>query len=147
MFYRTAFHCLISVVGLVLLAGCATSTVEKRKTEKYGAYSSLTPEQRELVDQGRIKVGMSMDAVYIALGKPDEVVQQENQSGSSIHWLYNGSNLREYRYWTYRNVRAGDRYYSEPYLAQDYYLQPYVKAEVTFQNGIVSQWRTLPSPR
>ena len=47
----------------------------------------------------------------------------------------------------YRGVRAGDRYYSEPYMAQDYYLQPYVRSEIVFQDGIVKEWRTLPSPK
>lgn len=134
-------------VFAVLLGGCASSTVEKRKQERYAAYSGLVPEWKELVDQGRIKVGMSQDAVYIALGKPDEVVEQENQAGATVHWLYSASNLKEYRYWSHRSVKAGDRYYSEPYLAQDYYLQPYVKAEVVFEKGVVSSWRTLPSPK
>ena len=139
---------LVSTSLLCLLAtGCATSTVEKRKQERYGAYSALASEQRELVDQGRVKVGMGMDAVYIALGKPNEILQQETQAGSTTHWLYHGSALREYRYWTYRAVRAGDRYYSEPYMAQDYYLQPYVRSEIVFQDEVVKEWRTLPSPK
>jgi hypothetical protein len=135
------------LVGMIWVTGCATSTVEKRKQERYGPYSALPSDQRELVDQGKIKVGMGMDAVYIALGKPSEIVQEENQSGATTHWLYDGSSLREYRYWTYRSIRTGDRYSSEPYFAQDYYLQPYVKAEVIFQSGSVTQWRTLPAPR
>ena len=141
----------VTFCSLILIAafftGCATSTVEKRKQERYGAYSALAPEQRELVDQGRVKVGMSPDAVYIALGKPAEILQQETQAGATTHWLYHGSSLREYRYWTYRGVRVGNRYYSEPYMAQDYYLQPYVRSEIIFQDGVVREWRTLPSPK
>ena len=136
------------LLGLgVVLTGCASSTVEKRKQERYGAYSALSPEQRELVDQGKVKIGMTMDAVYIALGKPDEILEEETQAGSTTHWLYHGSSLREYRYWTYRGVRVGRHYYSEPYLAQDYYLKPYVRSEIVFQGGLVREWRTLPSPK
>jgi hypothetical protein len=158
--HSTAFDYLLSMIAIKLsggslallvlvslfTSGCATSTVEKRKQERYGAYSALAAEQRELVDQGRVKIGMGMDAVYIALGKPNEVLQQETQAGATTHWLYHGSSLREYRYWTYRGVRVGNRYYSEPYMAQDYYLQPYVRSEIVFQNGVVKEWRTLPSP-
>ncbi len=132
---------------LILCSGCATSTVETRKQEKYGVYSTLSTEQREMVDQGRIKVGMSSDAVYIAFGKPEEIVQEETQAGATTYWLYHGSNLREHRYWSYRSVRSGDRYYTEPYMATDYSLQPYVRAEVVFQDGLVKQWRSMPSPK
>jgi hypothetical protein len=136
------------VLGCLLLAGCATSTVEKRKQERYGAYSALTPEMRAEVDGGRIRVGMTEDAVYIALGKPSEILQQETQAGATTVWLYNGSHLREYRYWSYRSVRGGDRfYYSEPYMAYDYSLVPYVRTEVVFEKGLVKEWRNMPIPR
>ncbi len=132
---------------MILLSGCATSTVETRKQERYGAYSALADEQRSLVDQGKIKVGMTMDAVYIAFGKPNEVLQEETQAGSTTRWLYHGSTLQEYRQWRYRYVRAGRFNYTEPYMAYDYYLQPYVRSEVVFQNGVVKEWRTLPTPK
>lgn len=133
-------------LGAVFLFGCATpSTVDSRKQERYGAYSQLTDEQRQLVDQGRIKVGMSQDAVYIALGKANEVLQQETQQGATAHWLYYANQLREYHYWSYRGFHGRGRYYSEPYYGTDYYVQPYVKMEVIFQDGLVKEWRTLPA--
>ncbi|MBI1839260.1 MAG: hypothetical protein HYR88_00200 [Verrucomicrobia bacterium] len=133
---------------IALACGCATpKNFEQRKQERYGAYSGLSPELRLLVDQGKVKVGMSEDAAYIALGKPDEIIQEETQAGATTHWLYHASSMQEHQYWTYRGYRAGRRFYSEPYMARDYYLRPYVRMEVVFQNGVVNQWRTLPSPK
>lgn len=63
------------LLALLICTGCATSTIQTRKQERHGIYSALPPEERNLVDQGRINVGMSKDAVYIAWGKPSEILQ------------------------------------------------------------------------
>ncbi len=130
----------------LLLAGCATSTIESRKKERYGAYSSLPPETRQLVDEGRIKVGMPMDAVYIAWGPPSQVLSGETEAGQTTTWLYSGNTLQEVRYWSYRPVFYGNIYYQEPYLQYDYFPQRYTKAEVVFQNGVVKSWHMLNQP-
>ena len=69
---------LLLILLLVSLAGCATSSVESRRKERSSAYTSLSPEMKALVDQGRIQVGMPMDAVYIAWGKPAQILQNES---------------------------------------------------------------------
>src|SRR2546426_160484 len=63
-----------------LLSGCATSTIESRKKERYNAYTELSAEQRSAVDAGQIKVGMPKDAVYIAWGKPHQVLVSESSA-------------------------------------------------------------------
>ena len=134
---------LLSLLGV--LCGCATtSTIEARRQERYGTYSSLAPEFKTLVDQGKIKVGMPMDAVYIARGKPSQVAQGESAQGPLTTWLYYGTTFEEYRYWNYRPIPSGRYYGSEPYLDRDYVPRKYLRAEVTFQNGVVASWRTLP---
>lgn len=139
---RTAAMCLL---GGLLLAGCATSTVEKRRQERPAAYANLSPEFRSLVDQGRIKVGMSKDAVYIAWGKPSEVIQGESSSGPIETWLYYGSYLQEYSYWRYNDYWYRGGYFAgAPYMDYDYYPQYYVRGDVTFENGVVKSWRTMP---
>ncbi len=45
------------------LGGCATSSVDSRRTERRAAFDALPPETKSAVDQGQVKVGMSMDAV------------------------------------------------------------------------------------
>jgi hypothetical protein len=116
------------------LSGCATSTVDSRKQERAAVYSSLPPDQKQLVDQGRIRVGMTPDAVYIAWGPPAEVLESETPQGHSTIWVYQGQWVQEYRYWIGRRLES------------DFYPRNYVRAEIIFQNGVVASWRTLPRP-
>jgi hypothetical protein len=134
------------LAGSLMLAGCATSTIETRRQERYSSYSELPAEQKAAIDNGKIKVGMSMDAVYIAWGKPAEVLTSESSKGTLITWLYRGSYLQEYRYWTHHDYYYRRGYYATPHLAYDYYPQSYVSAEVIFEGGVVKEWRNLPAP-
>ncbi len=124
------------LLALALLTGCATSSIESRRRERASGYASLTPEMKTLVDQGQIRRGMTQDAVYIAWGKPSQMLQQEDQRGLVVFWLYHGGWLEETRYWTYHS-RAP---------VTDYQPRTYVSAEITFLNGVVDSWRTLPKP-
>jgi len=146
---------LLLTLPALLLAGCATSTIESRKKDRYNAYSELTPEHRAAVDAGQIKVGMSMDAVFIAWGKPQQVVSSESSSGSQTVWIYTDAYLHGHTYWGHsyhgyygyggRHRRHYHGYYG-PVLRHDYIPVGYVKAEVIFEKGLVKQWRTLPAP-
>ena len=135
------------IVILALFAGCATSTIESRRKEKLAVYDTLSPEMKALVDKGQIKVGMSMDAVYISWGRPSQIAQGENEGGQTLTWLYEGSYLEEYRYWNYREVRLRDGVFLERYLDTDYTPRSFLRAEIQFANGVVKSWRTLSSPR
>src|SRR5439155_25130370 len=139
----------IKAVMMWLLAGLVVTgcgrTVDKRREDKEAAYSELSPEFRALVDQGRIKVGMPKDAVYIAWGKPSQIIQGESSGGPIETWLYYGTHLREYQYWRSDDYWYRGRYFmAAPYLDYDYYPQYYVRGEATFENGIVKSWKTMP---
>lgn len=133
---------------LLLVIGCATpSTVESRRAEKQAAYEALPQEQKATVDAGQIRIGMTRDAVYIAWGKPSEVLESEDATGHYTTWRYYGSSLQETRYWTYREVNAGRHgVYLERYLASDYTPRDFVRSEIVFKGGQVLSWRTLPQP-
>jgi outer membrane protein assembly factor BamE (lipoprotein component of BamABCDE complex) len=137
---------LILALAGVLLSGCVTSTVESRKKERYAAYSELTAEQRAAVDTGQIQVGMPRDAVYIAWGKPHQVLASESAEGKQEVWLYLGSSLYSYTYWGYQPYYGPYRYHYGPYLYYNYLPVTYAKAEVIFEKDVVKQWRTLPQP-
>ena len=143
----------IASILLVALfaAGCVTSTVDKRKQERSSAYAALSPEMRALVDQSQIKVGMPMDAVYIAWGRPSQVISSESGSGAATTWIYAGTAWQEHRFWNYRYYpySRGRYYYAYPqmmYLDYDYAPYSYPAAEVVFENGVVKHWRHITPP-
>src|SRR5262249_28043310 len=129
-----------------LLAGCATSTIESRKKEFYNAYTELSTEQRAAVDAGQIKVGMPKDAVYIAWGKPNQVLLNETPAGKREIWIYVGTYLQGYNYWGFAPYCSPYRYYHGPYLYYDYVPVDYAQAEVIIEMDVVREWRTLPRP-
>jgi hypothetical protein len=134
----------------LLFAGCATkSTVETRRQERLSAYDALPADQKAMVDAGQIRIGMPSDAVYIAWGKPSEILESEDpQQGHLVFWRYFGSWLQENRYWAYREVNRGPRggIYVERYLTSDYSPRDYVRSEIVLKDGKVISWRTLPRP-
>jgi hypothetical protein len=141
------------LVLALLVTGCATrSTVETRKQERATAYAALTPEQRALVDQGQIKVGLPEDAVYIAWGPPSQVAHGESPTGTTKKWIYSGTGWQEHHYWNYRPYYYGyghGRYgYVHPLPTLDYEYVPYryTAAEVEFENGKVKSWRHITPP-
>ena len=136
----------LSIFLLLLLCGCASSTVESRRKERLSGYLSLSAEQKQLVDQGQIKVGMNQDAVYIAWGPPSEILESESGEGRATTWVYHGQWMEESRFWTYREVPQGGTVFLERHLESDYFPRQYIRAEISFSNGLVTRWRTLPRP-
>jgi hypothetical protein len=123
------------LLAILLITGCATrSTVMTRKQERFAAYEALPPEMKASVDQGQLKAGMNMDAVYIAWGSPSQTTRGGDQNGEFTTWIYNGGYVQEVRYWGYRRVHY------------DYYPSTYVRAQVVFVNGLVKQWQSFPEP-
>ena len=127
---------LLLFLGIALLAGCSTTSIESRRSERLKSYSALSQECKELVNKGQIRRGMTEDAVFIAWGKPAQILQREDQQGLVTLWLYHGGWLEETRYWPHHS-RAP---------INDYQPRTYVSAEITFVEGLVSSWRTLPQP-
>lgn len=120
----------------LILTGCATSSIDSRKRERAAGFAALAPEVKQLVSDGQIRRGMNEDAVYIAWGKPAQVLQQEDQQGLATIWIYEGGWMQETRYW----------YPYQRFPQTDYQPRTYVRAEIVFVNGTVDTWRTLPQP-
>jgi hypothetical protein len=134
--------------AVFFLQGCATkSTVQTRKQERSVAYTALSDEQKALVEQGKIKAGMSEDAVYIAWGKPNQVLHSGDAGGESTTWLYHGTTTDEYVYW---NSSTGPgrhgHTFDQRYIDRVYDFRDYVRAELIFRNGKLENWRMLPKP-
>ncbi len=129
----------------LLLAGCATSTVDSRRLERLSNYNVLPAEQRLAVDAGQIKVGMPEDAVYIAWGRPSQVIAGERAAGPVTTWLYFGTSFEEMRSWEMAHGRYSGRWYGGPYISYHYAPRNYVRAEVRFEAGVVKEWHRLPA--
>lgn len=139
---------LVPAVVLLLVAGCATrSSVASRRAERAAAYAALTADERALVDQGQIRTGMGEDAVYVAWGKPAQVLRGGDASGEQTTWLYQATATDAYHYWAYREYpRKDGSIYLDRLMQTDYNFRDYVSAELAFRDRKLASWRMLPKP-
>ncbi len=136
-----------SLVMALAISGCATRpTVESRRAERAAAYNALSPEHRELVDAGQIKVGMNEDAVFIAWGQPAQKLQSEDASGHVTTWLYQGTTTDEFVGWRFYEVPGPNGSYLTRRVDRDFSVREYVSAELIFREGSLLSWRTLAKP-
>jgi hypothetical protein len=155
----------LTVAGGLLLGSCTTP--QTRIQERPQAYAALSATDQALVAQGRIREGLSQDAVYIAWGPP-------NQRGVG---RFRGRNVET---WIYFSTTAGDYYpppfaygfgygwrgpishrgrygrfrgyaYYDPFMDPWFYRRTsvisYPERTVSFQNGRVIGYQFLPAPR
>lgn len=141
--------CVGVVVAALVLMGCAgpKSTVSTRLQERPGVFETLPPEHQQAVMEEQVKVGMSEDAVFLAWGKPAQVLHQGDTTGESTIWIYTGTTTDEYFTWRYYRVPGPDGSGSfARYLDRDVNFRDYVSAELVFRDGELTRWRTLPRP-
>lgn len=119
---------------LMVFVLCGCSSVQSRKQEKSAVYAALSPEFREAVDQGNLKAGMPMDAVYIAWGRPNQITRSGTWDSEEIAWVYRHSKVLTTQYVGSRRTYFG------------YTSMSFISAEVVFRNGLVEAWKTLPDP-
>jgi hypothetical protein len=122
--------------GTLIFTGCATT--EARISQHPEMYQRLSSRDQALVNQGQIRPGMTMDAVWLAWGKPDQEIPANVGDGRGETWVY-------LRYETPPSY--GGPYYYGPFDWS--YIPPkfvYPSRGVTFSNGKVVFFRYLPSP-
>jgi len=72
------------------LTSCATP-VERRIASNPELYNKLTDSDKVLVNQGRIRDGMTKESVFLSWGRPDQVAEG-SQKGSKVEkWTYVGT--------------------------------------------------------
>ena len=81
----------LALAATLFVTGC--NTVDSRIAKRQAAFDQLAPEAQQRIRDGKIALGDSPDAVFIALGNPDEVRTRQNAEGSSEVWIYNRSHL------------------------------------------------------
>ncbi|MDQ2660099.1 MAG: hypothetical protein M3Y03_06735 [Verrucomicrobiota bacterium] len=170
---RLIFQALaICALGSALfLAGC--STTESRIAEKSAAFQQMSQRDQALITQGRIRNGMSQEAVYIAWGAPNQTAEGRHRRSSVETWIYfnttsgydsspfldgpyagfgygygYGGGYGFSRFGRYR--RYGGYYYNpfyDPYFYNRTSVVSYPDRTVSFQNGRVIAYQYLPAPR
>jgi hypothetical protein len=140
---------LLLLVTSILFTGCAGNQIEGRKRERAAAYTALPGAQQQLVDQGRIDVGMATNAVFLAWGKPARAVAVT--APGTFTWVYVCRDVQPYRAWKTREEIGGTGFIFSsmyPTLVRETYYAPiaYECAEVNFENYVVKSWREIPKP-
>ena len=124
------------IAGALILSGCGTTGY--RISQHPEMYQSLSPTDQALVSQGQIRTGMTMDAVWLAWGAPEQKIPGNMRGHPTETWV----NLRYNTPPSY-----GGPYYYGPfdwsYIPPKF---PYPSKGVTFSNGRVVFFRHLPSP-
>ncbi|HWM26320.1 MAG TPA: hypothetical protein VNP98_16005 [Chthoniobacterales bacterium] len=155
-----------ALLSLLFLSGC--TTLETRIQERPEAFRSLSPSDQALVQQGKIREGMSQDAVYIAWGPPSHRVPGRNRGRIVETWVYDATAAGDYGgpffygsryghgigYGMYggRRGRFGYRHhFYDPFYDPFFYnranIVRYPERTVSFQNGRAIAFQQLPPPR
>jgi hypothetical protein len=164
--YLRALTLCLSASALIL-PGC--STTETRISDHPEVFQTLSPRDQELVKAGKIREGMSQNAVWIAWGTADQKATGVAHGRPVETWIYNdyyyanspypypygpfgyggyfGGNVIFHRHGGHRFAIIGDPFYDPFYYS---YIPPrvaYPSKTVTFSNGRVISIQVLTSPR
>jgi hypothetical protein len=124
---------------LVLCAGCAASSVERRRSDRAEAYAALPPEARARVDRGEIAQGLGTNAVFIAWGRPTGVAIADGAEGPELEWSYYRSYFKSNPVYYFRPDGRG-------YPTMDVYYNTtawrYLARRVVFRDGRVAWFQT-----
>jgi hypothetical protein len=83
---KTPLAVILLAAGLAVLAGC--STPESRINDNPAAFARLTPEQQQLIKEGKVAIGFDQTTVKLALGDPDRIRERTDANGTSEIWSY-----------------------------------------------------------
>ncbi len=141
--------CLLASVAFWLSA-CAASTPGSRVAQAPQLFEPLSTAHRQAVMEGRVVEGMSPDAVYLALGRPDRVLRGSDKGIPFEVWRYTTLQPIYRSSWSvghgpvYRG-RHGGGYYDPGWLGWDMgpdYV-PVTAAVVRFSRNRVTGWERL----
>jgi hypothetical protein len=120
----------------LILVGCETT--QTRISQHPEMYQRLSAKDQAFVSQGQIRAGMTMDAVWLAWGAPDQKIPDNMGDRPTETWLY-------LRYQTPPSY--GAPYYYGPfdwsYIPPKF---PYASKGATFSNGRVVLFQYVPPP-
>lgn len=136
---KISLWCVWAAAVAVLFSSCA-STPQSRINRNPEAFAGLNADDQALVREGRLRIGMSPEAVALAIGRPhhiDQLVEAGKQPREI--WLYTGTRPVYINTWAPPPPCGiyGRHYYgSWPQIAHI----PYLRARLDFQGGALVRW-------
>src|SRR5437870_5251171 len=78
------------LLGLAAVGLCLTSceTLDNRISEHQDIFNTLSAGDQALVRAGKIRSGMSMNAVWLAWGSPEQKTSGEMRGHATESWIY-----------------------------------------------------------
>lgn len=137
---KTILSVFALAAGIAVLAGC--STPESRIKENPAVFARLTPEQQQLIKDGKVALGFDAAMVKLAIGDPDRIHERTDASGTSEVWSYvtyeGDDGMILYRGYYHRYYYGlGDPFY--PYYLAYPSRREHTHFRVVFRNGVVVQ--------
>lgn len=129
---------------LLLLAGCAGNPIENRRHDQWMGYSALSQEQRELVDQGRLRAGMSADAALIAWGKATQVMEADDADPDLKSWRYAPTKPGTKPRYVFRQFQQNGQYVVEMVRVSRDVPGGFRQAEILIRRGRITGWKLVP---
>ncbi len=126
----------LTLAALVFSAAC--NTPDYRIKHNQELFAQLSPQDQDLIKQGKVAVGFTPDMVRLALGDPDRTYTRTDATGTNEIWAYTtyetdaGVILYRGYYHRYWRDPMFPYYGAYPYHRVHEYLR------VTFTNGRVS---------
>ncbi len=77
----------LSWLGVALIV-VACASPQSRIEKNPEGFAKLTPEQQELIKNGKVGIGFDETAVKLALGEPDRITERTDTAGKSVVWRY-----------------------------------------------------------
>lgn len=162
----------LTLLAALLLGSCETT--QDRIAQRPEAYNALSARDKDLVQRGEIREGMSQDAVYIAWGAPNQRGPGRHRGSSTETWIYFNTTAGDYYpppfaygyggfgyggfggyggsfLHRHRSGRLHRHVYYDPFYDPWFYRRTsvisYPDRTVSFQNGRVIAFQFLPAPR
>ena len=137
---------LLYSLALCLIATSCTSSLDQRISKNSAYFNSLPTTDQLLIRDGKLRIGFSKDCVVLAIGKPGRISEAVSSNGQTKEiWTYFG-HQQVYTYDTWGPYSGPScrgtigRYHD---YGPEIVFVPYLRAELTFTNGLLSAWQQV----
>ena len=145
---RLCFHPILvsrlaCVIVIAALLGCQSPGPQLRSKADFVTYSRLSAEEREAVDAGVLRKGMTPETVRLAWGRPTGKRMLVDQGRQQTEWSYYRTRWVDQPTWDYTYLDG----YGRPMM--EFRMKrvgiPFLRAWAVFENEHLVDWEeTLP---